>query len=553
MSVVSTVEVSGQTFTLGSAYLSYAGVTARAGGTDNAQCGTPLPPGVLGLPSSRLSTYRGHAAAMPIASLPPYPLNFADLAPNPVPWDAWISQETCATHQDYPSCQTITQAAYRPWIVYPREFWEMGGESWKKCGSDVFGIMDPPSALPKADEVPMPTMPTVASEDGATATTRTRETYSASPAVSVPRPTAQPTSAGTPVDPSEGQTDSSIPFTSTSHDPLESDGTAAATNAETTSLHPSASEGGSSTTELESDADTSSTFTLDFSFDPVKTSSSTIVGSVRTSALETQVSIPRATRTENSPPASDMDDKTSLPTGDDDLTQTTDSLMTSTTEAAITAPALSILASALSPFISDAPPSVESVMSSAIVEANSILHPDSQSPETSNMPNAGTSTSLDSSIGSLGSTPVVATLGDQHYTIAQTSNRIVLGSAATLSPGQDTTVSGVPVAAYSSAVLVGSTFLPLPGNDGGGDASVSISLSTSEQLPPVVAGPSSVANSAHLPSVTQAEPSQSSHPDGGDGGSRSAVTTIASSSASLLRIGQMLLHGVALLATFSML
>lgn len=62
---------------------------------------------------------------MPLASLAPWPLNFADLAPNPVPWDAWISQETCVTHQDYASCQTITQAAYQPWIVYLREFWGM--------------------------------------------------------------------------------------------------------------------------------------------------------------------------------------------------------------------------------------------------------------------------------------------------------------------------------------------------------------------------------------------------------------------------------------------
>lgn len=87
-----------------------------------------------------------------------YPFNFADLAPNPVRWDAWISQETCYTQQDYPSCQTITQAAYRPGIVYPSAFWSLNTQ-WSNCVSGIFGIVDPPTALQTANQVATPTMP----------------------------------------------------------------------------------------------------------------------------------------------------------------------------------------------------------------------------------------------------------------------------------------------------------------------------------------------------------------------------------------------------------
>jgi len=149
-----TVEVSGRTFTSGFAYLSYAGVTATGpAGT----CGTPLPAGILPLPTSDIFSYRGHDAALPIMSSHPYPFDFGDLAPNPVPWNAWISQETCYTQQSYPQCQTITQQAYRPWLVYPRAFWSME-RAWSKCGSGAFGIMDPPTTLPEATAIALPTM-----------------------------------------------------------------------------------------------------------------------------------------------------------------------------------------------------------------------------------------------------------------------------------------------------------------------------------------------------------------------------------------------------------
>ncbi|KAK5163773.1 uncharacterized protein LTR77_010446 [Saxophila tyrrhenica] len=155
LSTPETLLYSGHTLTSGSAYRSYAGVTALA--TAGSYCGTPLPAGILPLPSASLSSYRGHAAAMPIADSAPWPFNFADLAPNPVPWDAWISQDLCFNHQSDPACQTVTQAAYRPWLVYPREFFGMERE-WSKCVTGAFGIVDPPTALPKAEVEVVPTM-----------------------------------------------------------------------------------------------------------------------------------------------------------------------------------------------------------------------------------------------------------------------------------------------------------------------------------------------------------------------------------------------------------
>lgn len=152
----STVEISGTTFTSGFAYLSYAGVAAYAGTTT---CGTSKPAGILPLPSSDVSSWRGHDAAMPILSSKAWPFNFADLAPNPVPWDAWISQETCVDLRHLPQCQTITQAAYRPQIVYPSFFFSMEPE-WSKCVSGIYGIVDPPTALPVAHAIAEATTPT---------------------------------------------------------------------------------------------------------------------------------------------------------------------------------------------------------------------------------------------------------------------------------------------------------------------------------------------------------------------------------------------------------
>lgn len=144
-----TIETLGTTFTSGLAYLSYAGVTVNG-------CGPTKGPGILALPSSEVSSLRGLAPAQPIAGNVHWSFNFADLAPNPVPWDAWISQATCAGHESQPQCQTITQAAYRPGLVYPRQFFEMEPE-WKSCTVGVFGIVDPPIELPIAHVAAGPT------------------------------------------------------------------------------------------------------------------------------------------------------------------------------------------------------------------------------------------------------------------------------------------------------------------------------------------------------------------------------------------------------------
>ena len=187
MSTPTTVEVSGTTYTSGYAYLSYDGVTAFG-------CGNSKPGGVLSIPSSEVFSYRGHAAAMPQVGDVHWPFNFADLAPNPVPWDAWISQETCAGLEFYPNCQTITQAAYRPWLVYPSAFWSLDPK-WSSCISGAFGVMDPPSALPELGVMAIPTTP------GAMSTPTRSAAPKMDPTKSLLKPTAAPWSTQTTVHP----------------------------------------------------------------------------------------------------------------------------------------------------------------------------------------------------------------------------------------------------------------------------------------------------------------------------------------------------------------
>lgn len=148
-----TVEISGTTFTSGFAYFSYAGITPGNGG---GICGSKKSAGILAVPSSEVSSYRGHVPAMQQAGDIKWSFNFADLAPNPVPWDAWINQETCAGHTQSPNCQIITQAAYRPALAYPRQLWALD-PAWSNCEHFAFGIVDPPTALVVAGEVAGPT------------------------------------------------------------------------------------------------------------------------------------------------------------------------------------------------------------------------------------------------------------------------------------------------------------------------------------------------------------------------------------------------------------
>lgn len=150
VSTPTTVVWSGTTLTSGYAYLSYAGITAG-------HCGTPKPAGLIPIPTSEVFSYRGHAAALPQLNDTKWPFNFADLAPNQVPWEAWIGQDTCYNHEHSANCQTITQEAYRPWLVYPTQVWEIDPR-YKGCTSGAFGIFDPPTALPVADGIAKPTM-----------------------------------------------------------------------------------------------------------------------------------------------------------------------------------------------------------------------------------------------------------------------------------------------------------------------------------------------------------------------------------------------------------
>lgn len=163
----------------------------------------------------------------------------------------------------------------------------------------------------------------------------------------------------------------------------------------------------------------------------------------------------------------------------------------------ITAPALSILASALSPSEGNSQPSVQSVISSVLSEANSILHPSAPPSED---PAASAHTEGQSS-----ATSIVATLRDQPCVVLQKSGHVVVGSA-TLSVGQQTTVSGVPIMVYSSALLIGSTFVPLPLEPSSSSEATACGT-RGDQLPLVVESPS--ASAAYLPPVTTASASSS--------------------------------------------
>ncbi|KAI9662866.1 MAG: hypothetical protein M1821_007913 [Bathelium mastoideum] len=144
----------GTTFTSGTAYLSYPGVSAVGAG--GGQCGKTYPAGFVALPSSSVSSYR----------LPPweeepvgtqstlFPFNFADLPPNPVPAQAWSSQLNCI----FPTaldCSTITEADYAPWISYPPYFKNLDPD-WVSCQTQSLGVFDPPYVLTAANVAAVP-------------------------------------------------------------------------------------------------------------------------------------------------------------------------------------------------------------------------------------------------------------------------------------------------------------------------------------------------------------------------------------------------------------
>lgn len=541
MSIPSTVVSNNYTFTSGFAYLSYAGVTAHAG--DDLQCGTPLGPGILAVPSTRLSTYRGHAAAMPIQSLPPHSLNFGDLAPNPVPWDAWISQELCYNHQDYPQCQTITDAAYRPWIVYPTEFWEMGDPRWTGCVSDAFGIMDPPSALAQAGGVAMPTVPTQVETTAAATTRKEGEgdavSTPAEPSKVAPRPTADPTGVDDPTQETKG--DAGGPAATNSDAEL----TVTGGNVPSATSTQNAANG-----EHGDPAEPTSEITATFTFDPTAAgpeveetgSAGPSSGDPVASAIVSGLNPPDSgnegsdfpqTRTggaqndaapvQSTAAGSRGQHDSATATPDEEEQDSPSAPAPAEQEPPMTAPALSILASALSPIASDANPSEGSAMSSILSAAESILSlgggqtPHHAAPTRSEGDNFASGPAM--------------TLGESEYTAIRTSNRLILGSA-TLSIGQQTTISDVPVAVYSDALLIGSTFVPLPKVSGENGSGATKTASQAEELRSLVVSSSrpGTTGSASPPQITTASTeSRSATSDAGEsgsGGGQGSVTTL---------------------------
>ncbi|KAI9693574.1 MAG: hypothetical protein M1820_009140 [Bogoriella megaspora] len=137
----------GTTFTSGTVYISYPAysVVAHSGG----QCGPTVPAGILGLPSTEVSSIRGFWSSDIGATqlhFTLYSMNFADLYPNPVPASAWFGQYTCNQREDWPACATITEANYVPLISYPSELVNIDPR-WSTCQFDMLALPDPPYAL----------------------------------------------------------------------------------------------------------------------------------------------------------------------------------------------------------------------------------------------------------------------------------------------------------------------------------------------------------------------------------------------------------------------
>ena len=378
--------------------------------------------------------------------------------------------------------------------------------------------------IPRADKVPMPTVPSVTG-DGVGASV----TSSARPSATAPEPTVgqtlAPTETGAPV--------TDIPPTSTRSTAV-ADSTVTSTTASEPS-EPSIAEPSAKNDPTGSEEVTQITAGFSFqptsAFDPVPSTVSQLGDSpiadvpALTDSADSN-SLPEFTTTSNE------DFSTGAPPITDGATPDS-SAQQQGGDPAITAPGLSILASALTSIVSNAEPSFGSAVSSIISQANSILDP-VPSPVTSNdEPSFNSAISsiisqansiLDSQTDSDNSpvastnslptsTAIIATIGDEPYTIRHTSNHIVMGSA-TLSAGQETTISGVPIAVYSSALLIGSTFIPVPGQQS--RATTSYSDTSREHLPPVVQSSSLNAGGSSLPSLTTA--SASASPFGGNGG-----------------------------------
>ncbi|KAI9710243.1 MAG: hypothetical protein M1820_002736 [Bogoriella megaspora] len=152
----------GFTFDLNSAYISMDEVYAE----DN--CGYPVGStysgSILALPSDQVSSGRFTMATTyangAMLDYWAYPFNYADLN-YPIPWSAYAGQSSCYNPftlsqyttlswpkavQDFPFCNTIVDASYRPRLVVPPQVRAMD-PAWSRCAIPFGGLNDPPYAL----------------------------------------------------------------------------------------------------------------------------------------------------------------------------------------------------------------------------------------------------------------------------------------------------------------------------------------------------------------------------------------------------------------------
>ncbi|KAI9685045.1 MAG: hypothetical protein M1822_005437 [Bathelium mastoideum] len=164
----------GTTFTSGTAYIYYSGVSA---GGPGGPCGQIHSSGIFGVPSSSVSSYRyflpGPNVTDSAELAPLYSFNFADLPPNPVPAAAWSGQASCVDNlgESAVDCSTITEANYAPEINV-LSFLTYLDPAWSNCDFGG-GVVDPPYALSQAAfaaaPAPSPTAPVTDSQSSPTA------------------------------------------------------------------------------------------------------------------------------------------------------------------------------------------------------------------------------------------------------------------------------------------------------------------------------------------------------------------------------------------------
>jgi hypothetical protein len=114
---------------------------------DNALLGSLYSDIIIGMPSSALSSIRYPEFDRP------FEYNIADLA-SPIPWSAQFGLEECWVGW----CTTIFADRYHPQIAVPTGLRDLD-PAWASCGTPLWGLYDPPSALATAGVLTRDTQP----------------------------------------------------------------------------------------------------------------------------------------------------------------------------------------------------------------------------------------------------------------------------------------------------------------------------------------------------------------------------------------------------------